>query len=213
MFALRCRFPHDRDPRQLLRGVCDTLFDWNDHMAAAEALGKLCGKVLRRRRVELARHVDEEYFVRADGVDIESRCNGGVDAARDADHNALHMDPSEEFLHGVTDRAVNGGNGCFCGTCSGRRELCAVGDRQPFRRGGGDEDALACRIKYLCTAGKGVDCFSLVLQPKGVNVENGHVFFACRLRKCACTEAVREGGGIGGKDEISVRRRIEEGIK
>ena len=79
-------------------------------MAAAKILCELGGKPFRRRGVELARHVDEQDVLRADGVDVECGGNSGVDAARDADDNTFHMDACKEFLHGVAQHAMNGGD-------------------------------------------------------------------------------------------------------
>ena len=150
-------------------------------MAAAKILCELGGKPLCRRGVELARHVDEQNVFRTDGIDVECGGNGGVDAARDTNDDALHVDAREEFPYGVAQHPMDGSDGRLCMRQNGSGKRVRVNDGYALRVGRGHGDAFACSAEYIRSTGKCVDRLALVLKSEGVDVENIFALFACRL--------------------------------
>ena len=213
MFALGCGLAHDGNFRQLRDGVCDALFDRDDHMTAAEIVRELCRESLRRCGVELARHIDEQDILCADRVHVEGCGDGRVNAARDTDDDALHMDACEKFLHGVAQHPMDGSDGRLCMRQNGSGKRVRVNDGYTLRVGRGHGDAFACSTEYIRSTGECVDRLALVLKSEGVDVENIFSLFVCCLGKGGCAEANGEGTRICGEDDVLVRHLIEEWSK
>ena len=179
-------------------------------MAAAKILCELGGKPLCRRGVELARHVDEQDVLRADGIDVECGGDGGVDAARDANDDALHVDAREEFSYGVAERAMDGRNGRLCGSVARGGECRCVDDGHAVLVRGRDESTRTVCAECLCTARKGVNGLSLVLKAERIDVEEHGTLFLCCLGEGARLKAEREGAGVGGEDHMCSRQLVKE---
>ena len=179
-------------------------------MTAAKILCELGGKSLCRRGVELARHVDEQDVLRADGIDVECGGNSGVDAARDANDDALHVDAREEFPYGIAECAVDGRDGRLCGSVGRGGECRRVDDGHAVLVGGRDEGTRTVRAECLCAARKGVDGLALVLKAERVDVEEHGTLFLCCLGEGACLKAERERAGVGGEDHMLSRQLIEK---
>ena len=150
-------------------------------MTAAKILCELGGKPLCRRGVELARHVDEQDVFRTDGIDVECGGDGRVDAPRDTNDDALHVDAREEFSYGVAERAMDGSNRFLTMGCKDWGKMFCVDDGHTLSVRGRHQYTFAFFVKCVCSAREGVDGLALVLQAERIDIENRTVLFACRL--------------------------------
>ena len=177
-------------------------------MAAAEIFGELRRKPLRRCGVELTWHIDEQDVLCADGIDVERGCDSGVNAARDADDNALHVDALQKFLHGIAQHAVLRRNRRLLRRREWRGHRLSVDDGDPLRVGGAHEDALTVRVVCVGSSREGVDGLAPVLKPERIDIKDGG---SVTPHKLLCTEAVGEGGCVGGNADVLVLHIMDEG--